>query len=103
VVPHAIYPPGYHTNPQQPLPFINIASQKNYIALYHMALYSNAELLTWFSDEYVRHCGQKLDMGKSCIRFKRPGDIPFDLIGELASKMTVKTWIDQYDTVIKKR
>lgn len=102
VVPHATYPAGYHTNPQQPLPFINIASQKNYIALYHMGLYRNAGLLSWFSNEYSRRCSHKLDMGKSCIRFKKPDDIPFDLIGELASKITVEAWIDEYETARKK-
>lgn len=102
VVPHSIYPAGYRANPQQPLPFINIASQKNYIALYHMGLYGDAALLSWFSDAYARQCGHKLDMGKSCIRFKKPEKIPFDLIGELVSKVSVKAWIDQYETVAKK-
>lgn len=93
VVPHAIFPAGYHCDPKQPLPFINIASQKNFIALYHMGLYANQELLDWFVGEYPKHCKTKLDMGKSCIRFKKPEHIPYALLGELAAKMSVEDWI----------
>ena len=102
VVPHSIYPNGYHCNPKQPLPFIGIASQKNFIALYHMGLYANPELLKWFTTEYPKHCKTKLDMGKSCIRFKKPDQIPFELIGDLCSKMTVKQWIKIYQTNLKR-
>ena len=70
VVPHNIYPSGYHCDPKLPLPFINIASQKNFIAIYHMGIYSDNKLLDWFVEEYPKHCSTKLDMGKSCIRFK---------------------------------
>ena len=98
VVPHTIYPNGYHCNSKLPLPFINIASQKNFIALYHMGIYANPELLKWFSSEYSKHSTQKLDMGKSCIRFKKWDQIPFDLIAELAGKMSVEDWIDCYET-----
>jgi len=97
VVPHKIYPNGYHCDPNQPLPFINLASQKNYISLYHMGLYADEEMLNWFTSEYKERCKYKLDMGKSCIRFKRMNDIPYDLIGELVSKMTVGDWIDLYE------
>ena len=103
VVPHTIYPNGYHCNPKRPLPFINIASQKNFIALYHMGIYANPELLKWFSSEYSKHSTQKLDMGKSCIRFKKWDQIPFDLIAELAGKMSVEDWINCYETQIKNR
>jgi len=76
---------------------MNIASQKNFIALYHMGIYTNPELLNWFVSEYPKHCKSKLDMGKGCIRFKKMDDIPCDIIGELASKVTVEKWIDNYE------
>jgi len=87
VVPHSVYPAGYHCNTTLPLPFINLASQKNFIALYHMGIYANPDLLEWFKTEYSKHSTSKLDMGKSCIRFKKMEQIPFDLIGELVQKM----------------
>ena len=102
VVPHSIYPNGYHCDPKQPLPFISIASQKHYIALYHMGLYENTEMLKWFTDEYPKHSKTKLDMGKSCIRFKKPDHIPFELIGELCSKMSTEQWIEIYETNLKR-
>lgn len=102
VVPHSIYPNGYHCNPKLPLPFMTIASQKNFIALYHLGIYANPKLLEWFTSEYPKRCNQKLDMGKSCIRFKNFDQIPFDLIGELVRKMSVKDWIECYETQIKK-
>jgi hypothetical protein len=102
VVPHELYPDGYHCNPKLPLPFMNIASQKNFIALYHMGIYAIPELLEWFTSEYPTHSSQKLDIGKSCIRFKKLDQIPFDLIAELAGKMSVEDWIDCYETQIKK-
>ena len=98
VVPHAIYPNGYRCNPKLPLPFVNIASQKNFIALYHMGIYSNPDLLEWFTKEYSKLGIQKLDMGKSCLRFKKPDQIPFDLIGQLMQKMTVEDWINCYES-----
>lgn len=102
VVPHSIYPDGYHCNPKLPLPFISIASQKNFIALYHMGLYADQELLNWFISEYGKHSNLKLDMGKSCIRFKKIEQIPFQLIAELVSRITVKDWIKIYEKAIKK-
>ena len=98
VVPHEIYPGGYHCDPKLPLPFINIASQKNFIALYHMGIYANAELLKWFTAEYPKHSQSKLDMGKGCIRFKKPEHIPYNLIGDLIKKISVKDWIKTYET-----
>src|SRR5690554_5674296 len=82
VVPLSKYPNGYHAGKNQPLPFMNIASQKNFIALYHMGIYTDQELMDWFVHEYPKHSKTKLDMGKSCIRFKKINQIPFDLIGE---------------------
>ncbi|MGV3697421.1 DUF1801 domain-containing protein [Flavobacterium sp.] len=101
VVPKAIYPNGYHCNPQQALPFISLASQKNFIALYHMGIYADKQLLDWFVAEYPKYVKTKLDIGKSCIRFKKPDDIPFDLIAELMRKMTVQDWITLYETNLK--
>ncbi len=101
VVPHSIYPDGYHCDPKLPLPFINIASQKNHIAVYHSGVYANEELLNWFTEEYKKQVPTKLDMGKSCIRFKNPRKIPFELIGELAKKVTVQDWIGMYEKNVK--
>ncbi len=102
VVPHSIYPAGYHVTPESPLPFISIASQKNFVALYHMGVYAFPELLDWFTFEYPSYVKTKLDMGKSCIRFKKMETIPYQLIGELVSKMTVTQWIETYESNIKK-
>ncbi|MAW61366.1 MAG: hypothetical protein CMJ94_11080 [Planctomycetes bacterium] len=101
VVPHKIYPDGYHCDPKLPLPFINFASQKNFVALYHMGIYANPKLLAWFEKEWPKHVSTKLDMGKSCIRFKNPDKIPFDLIGQLCQKMTVEDWVKLYEKNVK--
>lgn len=103
VVPHETYPDGYHCDPKLPLPFINIASQKNFISLYHSGIYAKKELFDWFVSEYPNHAKRKLDMGKSCVRFKKMDDIPYDLIAELCTKLTVKDWIDIYESNIKKK
>jgi uncharacterized protein YdhG (YjbR/CyaY superfamily) len=103
VVPHSIYPEGYHCDPKTPLPFVNIASQKNFVAVYHAGIYADSKLMAWFTSEYPKYAKTKLDMGKSCIRFKKMDQIPFKLIGELMTKMTVKEWIDTYEKVIKNR
>ncbi len=102
VVPHDIYPAGYHCDPKLPLPFANIASQKNFIAFYHMGIYANPGLLKWFTEEYPKHSKAKLDMGKSCIRFKKPEHIPYKLIGELVKKVSVKDWIAAYEKAFKR-
>jgi hypothetical protein len=102
VVPHSIYPSGYHCDPKLPLPFINLASQKNFIALYHMGIYANKNLESWFVSEYPKHVKTKLDMGKSCIRLKKMEDIPFDFIGELAAKVSVEDWILNYEKAFRK-
>lgn len=101
VVPHSLFPDGYHCDPKLPLPFLSFASQKNFIALYHMGIYAHPELLEWFVNEYPKHVKTKLDMGKSCIRFKNVKTIPYKLIGELCSKMSSEQWISIYSNNIK--
>jgi len=102
VVPHSLYPAGYHCKPSTPLPFAGIASQKNFIAIHHMGIYSNPELMDWFVKQYPAHCKLKLDMGKSCIRFKKTDQIPYDLIAELMQKITVDDWIQLYEANIRR-
>lgn len=102
VVPHTIYPAGYHCKPVEPLPFAGLASQKNSINFYHMGIYSDPALLDWFVSEYPKYSKRKLDMGKSCIRFKKFDEIPFELIGELMQKMSVADWIAIYESNLKK-
>jgi hypothetical protein len=98
VVPHTLYPSGYHCDPKLPLPFLSMASQKNFIAVYHMGIYADEELMKWFLAEYPKHSTKKLDMGKSCLRFKKVEDIPYELIGQLVSKMSPKDWINCYES-----
>lgn len=102
VVPHTIYPAGYHCKPSEPLPFARLASQKNSINFYHMGIYADPKLLEWFVTEYPKHTKQKLDMGKSCIRFKKLDDIPYKLIGELIKRMSAEEWIHIYETNLNK-
>ena len=102
VVPHSIYPGGYHCTPELPLPFLSLASQKNHIGFYHMGIYAEPELMDWFTAEFPKHSSRKLDMGKSCIRFKNLQDIPYELLGELVSKMSVDEWIALYEKNIKR-
>lgn len=102
VVPHSLYPNGYHCNPKLPLPFITVASQKNHIAIYHMGLYMESKLLHWFQDEWNKTSSKKLDMGKSCLRFKKAEDVPLDLIGKLVAKLTPQDWISIYEVNIKR-
>jgi len=97
VVPHGTYPDGYHCDPKLPLPFINLVSQKNFVALYHSGIYADTKLHDWFVSQYPKHCKYKLDMGKSCVRFKKMKDIPYDLIAELCKKMTVEDWVALYE------
>lgn len=99
VVPLELYPPGYHTTKNTPLPFMSFASQKNFIALYHFGMYVDAQLMAWFVEQYPKHVSTKLDMGKSCIRFKKPEQIPFELIAQLSAKRDVGTWIASYEDV----
>ncbi len=103
VVPHSVYPDGYHCTPELPLPFMNLASQKNFVAVYSMSIYAKKEILDWFTSEYAKRCKYKLDMGKSCIRFKRMNDIPYELIGELTAKISTDEWIKLYEDSYKNR
>ena len=103
VVPHSIYPDGYHCSPELPLPFAGIGNQKHFIALYHSGIYASTEIHDWFVAEYPKYCSNKLDMGKSCIRFKNVNKVPFQLIGELLQKMTVDQWIEIYEKRNKSR
>jgi uncharacterized protein YdhG (YjbR/CyaY superfamily) len=103
VVPLSTYPAGYHCDPKLPLGFMNIASQKNFIALYHLGMYGSNTLLNWFVEEYPKHCKSKLDMGKSCIRFKKMDQIPYDLIAELCKKLTIEKYIELYETAFTTR
>ena len=100
-VPHSLYPPGYHCTPELPLPFMGIASQKNFIAIYHMGVYADPQLLKWFTEAHAKASSKRMDMGKSCIRYKKPEDIPYKLIGELAAKITPEEWINIYETNFK--
>lgn len=102
-VPHSIYPNGYHVNPKQPLPFVSIISQKNFVAVYHMGLYADPETLSWFQQEYASRVPTKLDMGKSCIRLKKTDQIPVGLFEELAQKFTTERWIGLYESAINVR
>lgn len=102
VVPHLLYPAGYHSDPKLPLPFISIASQKNFVALHHMGLYADEALMNWFTSEYPKHSKTKLDIGKSCLRFKKVDQIPYELLGELAGKMSAEEWIRIYEEKLKR-
>lgn len=103
VVPHSLYPAGYHCDPKLPLPFLAIASQKNFIAVYHMAVYADKDLYDWFITEYSKFSKTKPDMGKSCMRFKKPDDIPFELIGKLVQKISPEKWIAMYEENFRKK
>ena len=101
VVPHSLYEAGYHVNPELPLPFLSIASQKSHIGVYHMGIYASSSLLDWFVGEYPKHCKTRLDMGKSCIRFKKAAELPHALIGELCGKMSAREWIQLYEEQVR--
>ncbi len=102
VVPLSSYPAGYHCAPGTPLPFLSLASQKNFLAFYHMGIYADQDLLEWFQESYTQHAKYKLDMGKSCVRFKKMDDIPYGIIAELSTKISPEMWIEKYETVFKK-
>lgn len=103
VVPHSKYPAGYHCDPKLPLPFLTFASQKNFIAIYHMGIYADSKLLQWFTEAHAKASAKKLDMGKSCLRYKKPEDIPYQLIGELVAKITPDDWIEMYERNFKNK
>lgn len=102
IVPYSIYPNGYHCEPKQPLPFLSISSQKNFIALYHSGIYAIPELLDWFVSEYPKHSRRKLDIGKSCVRFKKAEEIPYELIAELVKQINPHRWIEVYEMNINR-
>ncbi|MEN9400990.1 MAG: hypothetical protein RL632_2093 [Bacteroidota bacterium] len=102
VIPKSTYPAGYHCDPKLPLPFLMMASQKNFISVYHMGIYSEPELMEWFTSEYANRVSTKLDIGKSCIRFKKIESIPFELMGELMTKMKPQDWIARYESMLKR-
>lgn len=102
VVPHTLYPKGYHCSPHLPLPFLSIASQKGFVGLYHMGLYADPVLYEWFTDEYAARVPTKLDAGKSCIRFKKLDAIPYDLVAELCGRMTVEAWVARYEAAFRR-
>jgi uncharacterized protein YdhG (YjbR/CyaY superfamily) len=103
VVPHSKFPKGYHVTPNLPLPFINLAAQKNYIALYHMGLNGNQKLKDWFVDEYQKTYKLKMDMGKGCFRFRKNENIPYALIKELVRKISIDAYIEKYEELLKTR
>jgi len=99
VVPHSIYPQGYHCDPSKPLPFLSLGVQKNFIGFYHMGIYAKPELLKWFQDQWAVECKTKLDMGKSCVRLKK--EIPFSLLEELLRRMSLSDVIEIFSKVSK--
>jgi len=101
VVPHKLYPAGYHCDPKLPLPFLAVASQKNFISVYHMGLYADPAMLDWFKQAHAKASPKKLDMGKSCVRYKKPEDVPVALLGELATRMSPQQWIQLYEAQLK--
>lgn len=102
VLPHRIYPAGYHCDPKQPLPFMSLASTKASINLHHLGLYADPALLGWFQAEHAKASSRKLDMGQSCIRYKKAEDIPLALIEQLAARMSPADWIRLYEAQLKR-
>ena len=107
-IPHSIYPPGYHVDPKVPLGYVALAAQKNYYSLYLGGLYCGCGLdgkertpdATWFIEEWAK-TGKKLDMGKSCVRFKKLDDLPLDVIGKMVGRISVKKYITMYEKALK--
>lgn len=102
VVPLTAYPAGYHCTPGAPLPFLGLASQKSHISFYHMGLYADPALLAWFKAECAKRLTKRLDMGKSCVRFRKPEDVPVELLADLCRRMTPKQWIAIYESKLKR-
>ena len=100
-VPHEVYPPGYHTDPKQPLPFAGLAARKNYVAIYLMSVYGDPEQEAWFREAWAE-TGKKLDMGKSCVKFKTIEDVPLKVIGQAIKRVPVKKYVDNYEATIKR-
>ena len=101
-VPHRVYPAGYHCDPKQPVPFAGLASQKNYMSLYLMCIYGDEKHRMWFEKAWAK-TGKKLDMGKSCIRFKKVEDLPLDLIEEAIARVPVGVFLAQYEKLVPAR
>ncbi|MFO0973174.1 MAG: DUF1801 domain-containing protein [Phycisphaerae bacterium] len=101
-VPHRVFPTGYHCDPRQPLPFAALASQKNHMAIYLMCLYGSSEQESWFRTAWAK-AGKKLDMGKSCVRFRRLDDLALEVIGEAIRRAPVKKYVETYMTALDNR
>lgn len=99
-VPHSVYPAGYHCDPKQPLPFAGLASQKGHMSLYLMCVYGDSEQEKWFREEWAK-TGKKLDMGKSCVRFKKVEDLALGVIGEAVRRVPAKAFVEHYESVIR--
>jgi hypothetical protein len=98
-VPHRVYPAGYHADPKQGLPFVALASQKNHMSVYLMGLYTGGDtaLVRWFREAWAKSGKKKLDMGKSCVRFKKLDDLPLDVIGEAIRRVPARAYIELYE------
>ncbi len=101
-VPHSVYPPGYHCDPRQPLPFAALGSQKNYMSLHFMPVYGDEELAAWLRQAWAK-TGKKLDMGKACIRFKKVDDLALDIIGEALARVPVKKYVARCEAFVQSR
>jgi hypothetical protein len=99
-VPHHVFPPGYHCDPKQPLPFAGLASQKNHMSLYLMCVYGDSPLAEWFRESWAK-TGKKLDMGKSCVRFKKVEDLALDVVGEAIRRVPVSKYLKQYEQAMR--
>lgn len=102
VVPHSLFPAGYHCDPKQPLSYAGLASQKNHMSLYLMTVYGDAPTAEWFKSAFTA-AGKKLDMGKSCVRFKKVSDLPLDVIGQAIARVPAQAYIEQYEQLLRER
>ena len=100
VVPHSLFPAGYHCDPSLPLPFANLASQKNHMALYLMTVYGDPGTERWFRQAW-QAAGKKLDMGKCCVRFKRLEDVSLDVVGQVIARVPVKDYIARVEQAVR--
>lgn len=99
VIPHSLYPSGYHCDPTKPICFAGLASQKNHMAIYLMCVYGNVKEETWFRDAWAK-TGKKLDMGKACLRFKKIEDVALDVIGEAVKRVPAKKYLAAYEAIL---
>ena len=98
-VPHSLFPQGYHCDPKQPLNYVALASQKNHMAIYLMGCYGDESTKDWFVKAWTGAC-KKLDMGASCVRFKKLDDVPLSVVGEAVAKIPVRAYLDRYLSVL---